>query len=1520
MIFSAIPGPQGLYDPTEERDSCGVAMVADVRGRRSHEIVADGLTALANLEHRGAAGAEPTSGDGAGILVQLPDALLRSTVDFELPESTADGLNRYAAGIAFLPSEPEARAKAVETVQRIAGEEGLDVLGWRDVPVDPDAAEVGPTARGVMPHFAMVFLAGPDAGPEVSGVELDRLAFAVRKRVEHESNAGGAGVYFPSLSSRTLVYKGMLTTEQLPVFFRDLSDERLVSAIALVHSRFSTNTFPSWPLAHPFRYVAHNGEINTIRGNRNRMRAREALLASDLIAGDLTRLYPIVDPDGSDSASFDEVLELLHLGGRSLPHAVLMMIPEAWENHSTMDPGRRSFYQFHASLMEPWDGPACVTFTDGTVVGAVLDRNGLRPARWWRTADDKVVLASEAGVLDIPPDQVVQKGRLQPGRMFLVDTVRGRIVDDDEVKSELAALLPYDEWVHAGLLEIADLPDREHVVQSHESVLRRQITFGYTEEEVKILLTPMATAGAEPIGSMGTDTPPAALSKRPRLLYDYFKQNFAQVTNPPLDAIREEIVTSVARIMGPEQNLLEPSPASCRHIRLPYPVIDNDELAKLIHVNDDGDLPGYACTVLSGLYEVDGGGEALAAAIERVRREASEAIENGARTLVLSDRDSDHRLAPIPSLLLVSSVHHHLVRTKERLQVALVVESGDAREVHHIALLLGYGAAAVNPYLAFETIEDLISQGAITGIETRTAIRNYVQALVKGVLKIMSKMGISTVGAYTAAQVFESLGLSMDVLDEYFTGTTSKLGGVALDVLAEEAAARHRRAHPENPTDRVHRRLDVGGEYAYRREGELHLFTPETVFLLQHATTTRRVEVYREYVAEVERLNREGGALRGLFSLRGNESGPIPIEDVESVESIMKRFNTGAMSYGSISAEAHETLAIAMNRIGGRSNTGEGGEDPDRLYDPERRSAIKQVASGRFGVTSEYLVNATDLQIKMAQGAKPGEGGQLPPNKVYPWIARTRHSTAGVGLISPPPHHDIYSIEDLAQLIHDLKNANEHARVHVKLVSELGVGTVAAGVSKAHADVVLISGHDGGTGASPMNSLKHAGTPWEIGLAETQQTLVLNGLRDRITVQVDGAMKTGRDVIVAALLGAEEYGFATAPLIVAGCVMMRVCHLDTCPVGVATQNPLLRKRYTGQAEHVVAFFEFVAQEVREHLAELGFHTLDEAIGRADLLDTDDAVSHWKAGGLDLSPVFAVPESPYGPARRRIRAQDHGLDLALDRTLIQLAEAALEDAHEVHLELPVRNVNRTVGTLLGSEVTRRYGSAGLPDGTITVTLTGSAGQSLGAFLPPGITIDLVGDANDYVGKGLSGGRVVVRPHQDAPFAAEQQVIAGNVIGYGATGGELFVRGRVGERFCVRNSGATAVVEGVGDHAFEYMTGGHAVVLGPTGRNLAAGMSGGVGYVLDLDARLVNTAMVELQRPDGADLRWLRGAVERHHRFTGSAVAASLLGDWTRRAASFTKVMPRDYQRVLEAIRLARAEGRDVDEAVMEASRG
>ncbi len=1265
------------------------------------------------------------------------------------------------------------------------------------------------------------------------------------------------------------------------------------------------------------------------------MRARQALLASDLLSDadrDINRLFPICTPDGSDSASFDEVLELLHLGGRSLPHAVLMMIPEAWENAASMDAARRDFYGYHSTLMEPWDGPACITFTDGTVIGAVLDRNGLRPGRWWRTSDDLVILASEAGVIELDPATVTAKGRLQPGRMFLVDLAAGEIRDDAAIKAELAAEHPYGDWLHAGLLHLDTLPAREHVVHTHSSVTRRQQLFGYTDEELRVLLKPMAETGTEPLGSMGTDTPPAVLSKRPRLLFDYFSELFAQVTNPPLDAIREELVTSLSATIGPEQNLLDPTPASCRQIVLPRPVIDNDELAKIWHVNADGDLPGFGCRLIDGRYRVHGGGPALAAALQRVQDECSAAVEAGARILILSDRDCDDDHAPIPALLLTSAVHGHLVRTGQRTKAGLVVETGEAREVHHIALLIGYGAAAVNPYLAFETIDDLIAAGVLTGTDSATdsatAIGRYCKALSKGVLKVMSKMGISTIASYTGAQVFQALGLSDELIERYFTGTRASLGGIGLHTLADEVAARHERAFPTNPAARAHRGLEVGGEYAWRREGELHLFNPETVFLLQHATRARRYDRFAQYTAEIDRLNREGATLRGLFELRIGQRPPVPIDEVEPVAEIVKRFATGAMSYGSISAEAHQTLAIAMNRLGARSNSGEGGEDADRYRrDPNgdlRRSAIKQVASGRFGVTSHYLVNADDLQIKVSQGAKPGEGGQLPGYKVYPWIARTRHSTPGVGLISPPPHHDIYSIEDLAQLISDLKNANPQARVHVKLVAESGVGTVAAGVSKAHADVVLISGHDGGTGAAPLTSLKHAGMPWELGLAETQQTLLLNGLRDRITVQVDGAMKTGRDVLIAALLGAEEYGFATAPLVVSGCVMMRVCHLDTCPVGVATQNPELRARFTGRPEFVVTFFEYIAEQVRELLAELGFRTLQEAIGHAELLDTRRAIEHWKADGLDLAPLLAVPELPPGAARSKRVEQQHGLDAVLDNTLIQLAEGALLDGRPVTLELPVRNVNRTVGTMLGSLVTRRYGADGLPDGTIDITLHGSAGQSLGAFLPAGITIRLLGDANDYVGKGLSGGVLALRPDPRSPLVAERNVIAGNVIGYGATSGRLYLRGVVGERFCVRNSGATAVAEGAGDHALEYMTGGVAVILGPTGRNLGAGMSGGVGYLLDLDPALVNPELVDIEPVTAEHAEVLVPILTEHLRLTGSAVAAGLLADLEARPAAvlarFSVIMPRDYQRVLQATRRARAAGTDVDSAIMAAARG
>ena len=1508
----------GLYDPTFEHDACGVGFVADLSGRGSHDVVASALQVLCNLEHRGAQGGDPGTGDGAGILTQVPDAFLRAVCGFPLP-----GPGTYAVGLAFISAERSVVSAAIE---RLAAAEGLSVLGWRDVPYDADACGAG--ARAVLPELAQLFVAGANGE---SGLELERMTFCLRKRAEHEG-----GVYFSSLSPRTIVYKGMLSAPQLEPFFPDLSDPRYVSALALVHSRFSTNTFPSWPLAHPYRYVAHNGEINTVRGNRNWMRAREAMLASALIPPSkdgqgIERLFPVLDEASSDSASFDECLELLHMGGRSLPHSVLMMIPEPWENHDEMPAERRAFYQFHAALMEPWDGPALIAFTDGSVIGAVLDRNGLRPGRYWVTRDGLVVLASEVGVLDIDPATVVRKGRLQPGRIFLADTVAGRIVEDEEVKADLAAEHPYEAWLHAGLVHLDDLPDRpqgDRPQREDTDLITSQRMHGYTEEELRVILTPMARSGAEPIGSMGTDTPLAVLSSRPRLVFDYFSQLFAQVTNPPLDAIREELVTSLGTTTGPEQNLLEPSPASCRQIVLPYPVIGAQDLAKLVHINDEGNLPGLASHVVDGRYDPRGGGSGLRARLAEICAEVSAAIGSGARLIILSDRPRGHDAAsvPIPSLMLTGAVHHHLIREKSRTRAGLVVEAGDVRECHHVALLVGYGAAAVNPYLAVESVRDLVRRGLLAGVSEKKAEANLLKALNKGLLKIMSKMGVSTVASYTGAQIFEAIGLGHEVIQTCFAGTTSRLSGAGFDALAAEIGQRTGLALAD-PAGMDYRRLTTGGEYQWRRDGEPHLFSPEAVFKLQHATRSRRYEIFKEYTSLIDDQSRQLMTLRGLLRIRGVDPETqvlhsLPIDEVEPVEAIVPRFATGAMSYGSISAEAHETLAIAMNRLGGRSNTGEGGEDPGR-FTPEpngdlRRSAVKQVASGRFGVTSEYLVNADDVQIKMAQGAKPGEGGQLPGNKVYPWIARTRYSTPGVGLISPPPHHDIYSIEDLAQLIHDLKNANPAARVHVKLVAEVGVGTVAAGVSKAHADVVLISGHDGGTGAAPLTSLKHAGAPWELGLAETQQTLLRNKLRDRIVVQADGQLKTGRDVIIAALLGAEEFGFASAPLVVSGCVMMRVCHLDTCPVGVATQNPELRARFSGRPEFVVNFFEFIAEEVREYLARLGFRSLADIVGRVDLLDAALAVEHWKASGLDLSPVLYAPELPEGAATRCVTGQDHGLEKALDNTLIQLAEGALADGRPVRLELPIRNVNRTVGTMLGYEVTRRWGGEGLPDNTIDISFTGSAGQSFGAFLPRGITLRLSGDANDYLGKGLSGGRLIVRPPAVSPFAAEEQVLAGNVIGYGATGGEIFLRGVVGERFCVRNSGALAVAEGIGDHGCEYMTGGRVVIMGPVGRNFAAGMSGGIAYVLDLRVRRVNQEMVDLDPLEDTDARFLREVVERHHAETGSAVAAKLLANWD--PTRFTKIMPKDYKRVLSAASQAEREGRDVNEAVMAAAHG
>ncbi|NYF10739.1 glutamate synthase (NADPH/NADH) large chain [Leifsonia sp. AK011] len=1501
--FSSTPAATGLYDPRNERDACGLAMVATLRGTAGHDIIDTALGALRNLEHRGAVGSDAGTGDGAGIVTQIPDAFLRAVVDFELP---APG--RYAVGMAFLPTDETERNEVKAGIARLAESESLRVLGWREVPVEP--SQLGNLARAAMPAFEQLFLQSTvDTGKGTAGgLELERQVFRLRKRAEHELYA-----YFPSLSSRTLVYKGMVTTLQLEPFYPDLSDERFVSKLALVHSRYSTNTFPSWPLAQPFRMIAHNGEINTVQGNRNWMRARQSQLESDVL-GDIRSILPINTPGASDSASFDEVVELLNLAGRSLPHAMMMMVPEAWENQADIDPTKRAFYEYHSMLMEPWDGPAALVFTDGSLVGATLDRNGLRPGRYLVTDDGLVVLASEIGVLDVEPSKVVRKGRLRPGKMFLVDTVEGRIIEDDEVKAELAGSQPWAEWLDEGRIALADLPEREHIVHTPASVVRRQRTFGYTEEEVRILITPMAQNAAEPLGAMGSDTPIAVLSERPRLLFDYFTQQFAQVTNPPLDSIREEVVTSMALGLGPERNLLTATPEHAQQVALQFPVIDNDELAKIQHI--DAQPGGGKCATVRGLYRVDQGPKALENRLAEMCTEVDEAIRAGAQYIVLSDRDSNKDLAPIPSLLMLAAVHHHLIREETRMKVGLIVEAGDVREVHHVALLVGYGASAINPYLAMETAEELVRSGMIHSLTPEKAVKNLIKALGKGVLKIMSKMGISVVSSYAGAQAFEAVGLSQEFVDQYFTGTSSLLGGVGLEVIAQENAARHAAAYPEDGATSAHERLATGGEYQWRREGPPHLFNPETVFRLQHATRSKRYDIFRDYTKLVDDQAESLMTLRGLFGLRTGERSRVPLDEVEPIEAIMKRFNTGAMSYGSISKEAHETLAIAMNSIGARSNTGEGGEDVERLLDPTRRSAIKQVASGRFGVTSMYLTHATDIQIKMAQGAKPGEGGQLPAGKVYPWIARTRHGTAGVGLISPPPHHDIYSIEDLKQLIFDLKRSNPEARVHVKLVSQSGIGAVAAGVAKAKADVVLVSGHDGGTGASPLNSLKHAGTPWELGLAETQQTLMLNNMRDRVVVQVDGQMKTGRDVIIAALLGAEEYGFSTAPLVVEGCILMRVCHLDTCPVGVATQNPELRARFTGKPEFVVSFFEFLAQEIREYLSELGFRSLDEAIGHRELLDVDRAVQHWKADGLDLAPILEGPQFRDDEPRINRTSQDHEIDEHFDRELIRLAAGTLEHGTPVTIDLPIRNTERAVGTMLGHEVTLRHGENGLPSGTIEVRLTGTAGQSLGAFMPSGITLRLEGDTNDYVGKGLCGGEIVVRPHRSSVFPAERNVIAGNVIGYGATRGSMFLRGIVGERFLVRNSGATAVVEGVGDHALEYMTGGLAVILGGTGRNLGAGMSGGTAYIYDLRPERVNreslaSGELELLPLGSADIEILGDLLQRHLDETDSAVAKRMLENLEESAARFTKVLPRDYAAVMETRQHAIEEGLDPD---------
>jgi glutamate synthase (ferredoxin) len=1508
-----------LYDPALEHDSCGFGFVADIKGRASHEIVKNALEVLNNLEHRGATGAEKDTGDGAGILLQTPHAFLARECDRLGIRLPAKG--QYAAGMVFLPPDPAGRAEIEGHFAQVIESEGQKLLGFRDLPTDN--ALLGPTARGSQPVIRQVFVGRGEAVQDEA--HFERKLYVIRrlmeKKVSRSSIRGRSHFYVPSLSWKTIVYKGMLNARQLREFYLDLKDPAVASAIAMVHQRFSTNTFPSWSRAHPYRYISHNGEINTLRGNINWMHARQAMMRSRLFGDDLKKILTIIDTEGSDSAMFDNVLELLTLAGRELPHAMMMMVPEPWARDETMSAERKAFYEYHSCLMEPWDGPASIAFTDGIRVGAVLDRNGLRPSRYYITKDDLVVMASEVGVLDIPPEKVLRKGRLQPGRIFLVDTKEQRIVSDEELKERIAREKPYVEWLRKSLLRIHDLPAPAHVLgPGHETVLRRQEVFGYTSEDVKLLITPMATTANEAVGSMGTDTPLAVLSERPQQLFNYFKQLFAQVTNPPVDAIREEIVMMSETALGPEANLLEPGPESCRQLALPSPILSNEELERIRAL--DG-VNGLRSMTLPILYNPREDGAGLRKALEDLRWTVSECIAEGYNTIILSDRGHDADRAPIPSLLACSAVQHHLIREGTRTRCSLVLETGEPREVHHFALLISYGASAVNPYLAFETVHDLVAHGLIPGTAA-AAEKNYLKAVAKGIVKVISKMGISTIQSYHGAQVFESVGLSQDFVDEYFTWTASRVGGVGIDVVAKEARMRHERGFPpKRPV--FHTSLPAGGEYQYRFGGEYHLSNPETIHKLQHACRTGNYSIFQEYSSLVDTQTKNLCTLRGLMDFRA-AAKHVPIAEVEPVESIVKRFKTGAMSYGSISKEAHETLAIAMNRIGGKSNTGEGGEDPARYLKDEsgdsKNSAIKQVASGRFGVTSNYLVNARELQIKIAQGAKPGEGGQLPGSKVYPPIARVRHATPGVGLISPPPHHDIYSIEDLAQLIHDLKNANEHARVSVKLVSELGVGTIAAGVAKAHADVVLISGYDGGTGASPQTSIKHAGIPWELGLAETHQVLVLNDLRSRITVEVDGQLKTGRDVVIGALLGAEEFGFATGPLIALGCIMVRACHLNTCPVGVATQDPELRKKFTGDPQHVVNFMRFVAQEVREYMAELGFRTFDEMVGRSEHIEMRRAVDHWKARNLDFSRILFKPTVPKHYGRTRQIAQDHGLHLSLDATtLLQLAKPALEERKQVRASLPIRNTNRVVGTMTGSELTRRYGPLGLPDDTIHFQFRGSAGQSFGAFIPRGMTLVLEGDSNDYIGKGLSGGRIVVHPPREAGFVAEENIIIGNVAFYGATSGEAYIRGVAGERFCVRNSGIDAVVEGVGDHGCEYMTGGRVVVLGPTGRNFAAGMSGGVAYVLDGDGKFAsrcNKAMVTLGPVEDAELSMVRRMIERHTELTNSALGRRLLERWSAETAPrLVRVMPNDYRRMLDAQARMRAKGLSPDEAEMAA---
>jgi glutamate synthase domain-containing protein 2/glutamate synthase domain-containing protein 1/glutamate synthase domain-containing protein 3/aryl carrier-like protein len=1530
------PKPQGLWHPSHEKDACGVGFIAHLKGKRSHDIIVKTLTMNENMDHRGASGSDPATGDGAGIFVQMPDKFLRKKMAEKGMELPAEG--DYGAGLVFLPPDTSSREAIMQVFEHVIREEGQKFIGWRTVPVKSDI--LGKTSGRFEPVIRQVFI-GKSA--EITDpMEFERKLYIIRKSVArwirrneipnkyrdvhgNTSNSfpGADYLYITNLSARTMVYKGMLTPCQLGEYFPDLHDPDFESALALMHTRFSTNTFPSWSRAHPNRFIAHNGEINTVMGNANMMKARQARCESPLFE-EITNVFPVIVEDGSDSARFDNALEFMHFGGYDLVHAMMMMIPEPWERHTMMDEDKRAFYEYHACMMEPWDGPASITFSDGYQIGAVLDRNGLRPSRYYVTKDDLVIMASEVGVIpDIDPLDIVQKGRLRPGRMFLVDMKEGRIIPDDEVKRRVYSAKPYRKWLDENRVFLKDLPAPKSPSKVEEDrILERQLAFGYTYEDLRMLLSPTASTGVQPIASMGNDTPLAVLSEKPKHLYQYFKQIFAQVTNPALDCIREELVTATETFIGSEGNLLDPGPKSCRMIRLDHPLLDNKQLAQLREVS----LDGFKAATLDALFPADQGGEGLEKSFDALCAAADKAIADGANILIISDRNIGANHAAMPTLLVTGGLHHHLVRSGTRTMVSIVLETGEAREVHHFSTLIGYGADAINPYMVFETLHQMI-RDRMLDIDFDKAVYNFLKGSIKGVVKTMAKMGISTVASYRGAQIFETIGLSTDLVNKYFQGTSSRCEGSDIDRIAEESLIRHRQAFPDRHIEVEDRALESGGMYQWRKDGEFHLFNPETIHLLQKAARTGSYDVYRQYAKKVNDQSENLSTLRGLMKFKSKRK-PVPLEEVESIEAITRRFKTGAMSYGSISQEAHETLAIAMNRIGGKSNTGEGGEDPERFIPlpngDSRRSAIKQVASGRFGVTSEYLVNADEIQIKISQGAKPGEGGELPGSKVYPWVAKVRHSTPGVGLVSPPPHHDIYSIEDLAELIHDLKNANPKARINVKLVAEVGVGTIAAGVAKAHADVILIAGHDGGTGASPSSSIFNAGAPWELGLAETNQILLLNDLRSRVVLETDGQLKTGRDVAIAALLGAEEFGFATAPLVTMGCLMMRVCQKNTCPVGVATQDPKLRKNFTGKPEHVVNFMRFIATELREIMAENGFRTISEMVGKVECLDTNEATAHWKASGVDLTTIFHKPDVGEEVGAFCQQAQDHGLEKSLDMTmLLKLCKPAIERGEKVLAELPIININRVVGTITGSEVTRRHGGKGLPEDTIYLKFNGSAGQSLGAFCPPGMTFEVEGDANDYVGKGLSGAKIIIYPPKGSLFKAEENILIGNVAFYGATTGTAYINGIGGERFCVRNSGVKAVIEGVGDHGCEYMTGGQVIVLGETGRNFAAGMSGGVAYIYDIDGlfeKRLNSEMVNLYRLiecGDADIASVKAEIERHVQYTGSARGKFLLGNWDAELPRFFKVFPRDYERMLECFRKVEEQGLSGDEAAMAA---